>query len=234
MHDPDVPGRVWDAPVRLFHWLLVLLVAVLWVTGEFGGINVSASLPLAGDVYLSNMDVHALAGQGVFVLVVFRILWGLWGSTTARFSHFVRRPGVVLAELWALLRGHLGRAVGHNPLGGMMVIFLLLLLLFQALSGMFSADDLFYEGPLTHLVDEDTVELASALHHQSFTVLQLLIIVHILAILYYLGRGQNLIGSMITGRKKPAPPAALAFSPWWLALVTLGLASGFLALLRSL
>ena len=119
-------GRVWDLPTRLFHWSLLVLVVVLWATGEFGGFDISTSVPGFGDVYLANMDIHAMAGQGVFVLVIFRLLWGVWGSTTAQFRHFVRGPGAVMAEARAAIRGRDRDMAGHNPLGALMVLALLL------------------------------------------------------------------------------------------------------------
>ncbi len=229
-----ISNKVWDAPVRFFHWSIVLLVLLLWYTGEFGGLSITASLPGYGDIFLTNMDIHAIAGQSVFVLVVFRILWGVWGSTTARFAHFVQPPAKVVAEARDLLRGKVNNTVGHNPLGGLMVLALLLLLLFQSVTGMFSADDLFYEGPLTGLVDDETVEQMSGLHHLSFSFLQALIALHIGAVVYYLLRGNNLIGAMISGRKKTGHQEKLTFSPWWLAKLSFLAALGLLLFLRSL
>ena len=232
----DTPDRskVWDLSVRLFHWSIVMLVLLLWYTGEFGGLDIITTLPVYGDLYLSNMDVHAIAGQSVFVLVVFRILWGVWGSTTARFAHFVRSPAKVLAEAYELLSGKVSSSVGHNPLGGLMVVALLLLLAFQSITGMFSADDLFYEGPLTGLVDEQTIDKMSSLHHLSFSFLQVFIILHIVAIFYYLLRGNNLIRAMISGKKKSGHTEQLTFSPWWLAVASFLTALGLLLLLKSL
>ena len=227
-------GRVWDLPIRLFHWSLVVLVLVLWLTGEFGGFDITLTLPGKGSTYISNMDVHALAGQGVFILVIFRLLWGLWGSTTARFSHFVRGPSAVLAESRQLLKGKLHTSVGHNPLGGAMIVLLLLLLAGQAISGMFAADDFFFEGPLVHLVSEDTSDRLTGFHHLLFSALQALILVHILALFYYLVRGKNLIRPMVTGNSLEEGIADLKFSSGWIALVTLIVSAALLALLRSL
>lgn len=230
---PDTT-KVWDSSVRLFHWSIVLLVLLLWYSGEFGGLDITTAIPGYGDVYLTNMDVHALAGQSVFVLVVFRILWGVWGSTTARFAHFLQSPVKVSAEAYDLIRGKVNSGVGHNPLGGLMVVALLLLLAFQSITGMFSADDLFYEGPLTGLVSDETVEQMSGLHHLSFSFFQVFIILHIVAIFYYLLRGNNLISAMISGRKKSGHSEQLTFSPWWLALASFLMALGLLLFLKSL
>ncbi len=233
--EKPVHQKIWDLPVRLFHWTLVLLVLLLWLTGEFGGFDVTLPLPGKGDTYFSNMDVHALAGQGVFILVFFRIFWGIWGSTTARFGHFVRHPVTVVRELIAMVRGRIHHSVGHNPAGGAMIVILLLLLAAQSITGMFSVDDFFFEGPLAHLVSGDTSESLSEIHHLLFSGLQVLIVVHILAVFYHLVRGHNLIGAMFTGKRPvPQPAAQLKFSSIWLALISLGLSTGLLLLLRSL
>lgn len=232
--DCPAPSKVWDAATRLFHWSIVLLVLLLWYTGEFGGLDIITTLPILGEIYLTNMDVHAYAGQSVFVLVVFRILWGIWGSTTSRFRHFVYAPATVMAEAYDLLRGKVNRSVGHSPLGGLMVIALLVFLLLQSVTGLFSADDLFFEGLLTGLVEDETVETMSALHHQSFSYFQVFILLHIGAIIYYLVRGNNLISAMISGKKKITGQQSLSFSPWWLALVSFLIALGTLTLLLNL
>lgn len=226
--------KVWDLPVRLFHWVLVILIAILWWSGEFGGMDVTLSLPLKGDTYLSNMDIHALAGQGVLMLVLFRLLWGIWGSTTARFTHFLHRPAVVKAKLLELLRGKPAVSVGHNPLGGLMVAVMLVVLLTQAASGLFSADDLFFSGPLAHLVSEDAVERMTAIHHLAFSALQVLIVLHIAAIGFYFLRGQNLVAPMISGRRPLAAEPQLQFVAGWRSIVSALLAVAVLVVLRSL
>lgn len=226
--------KVWDLPVRLFHWVLVILIGVLWWSGEFGGMDITLSLPVKGDTYLSNMDIHALAGQGVLILVLFRLLWGVWGSTTARFVHFLQGPSVIKAKLLELLRGKVSVSTGHNPLGGVMVAVMLLVLLAQAGTGLFSADDLFFSAPLAHLVSEDVVERMTGLHHLAFAALQLLIAVHIAAIGYYWLRGQNLVAAMITGRRQLDAEPKLQFVTGWRSLVSVLLAVAVLVVLRSL
>lgn len=230
----NVQQKIWDVPVRLFHWSLVLLVLLLWLTGEFGGFDVTLPLPGKGDTYFSNMDIHALAGQGVFILVFFRLFWGVWGSTTARFRHFVRKPATVFGELVGLIKGKIHHVPGHNSPGGLMIVVLLLLLAAQSITGMFSADDFFFEGPLAHLVSSDTSESLTGIHGLLFSGLQVLIILHILAVIYHLVRGHNLIGAMFTGKRALPQATELRFSPGWLALLGLGLSTGLLLLLRSL
>ena len=224
---------VWDIPTRLFHWLLVSLVALLWVSGEFGGLDISGTLPGLGQFYYSNMDIHALAGQGVFVLIIFRLFWGIWGSTTSRFSHFAYRPKAIQNEAKLLLKGQIPETTGHNPLGGLMVIVLIAVLLAQSLSGLFASDDLFYEAPLAGLVSSDNSKTITGWHHDLFGVLQALIILHIAAVFYYLIRGKNLIKAMITGRNPAVDNQKLSIKPLWLGAVSLILATTVLVLLRS-
>lgn len=225
---------VWDLPTRIFHWTLVSLVTVLWISGEFGGLDISAELPLAGQVFYSNMDIHALAGQSVFVLIIFRLLWGIWGSTTARFSHFIRHPRAIVEEAKQLLKGQTPETTGHNPLGGAMVVLLIAILLGQSLSGLFSSDDLFYEAPLAGLVSSEISSMITGWHHSLFGLLQALILIHIAAIFYYLVRGKNLIRPMVVGKTETADTEGLSIKPLWLGAVSLALAAAVLLVLKSL
>ncbi|WP_119421300.1 cytochrome b/b6 domain-containing protein [Desertibaculum subflavum] len=181
--------RVWDLPVRLFHWVLVALLVALYLTGEYGW-----------------LDLHMKLGQAVLVLVIWRVLWGLVGSDTARFGGFLRGPGAVLAYARSLLTPHPLPVAGHNPLGGLMVIALLLAILAQAGSGLFTTDDIVVEGPLYHLVSGKTASLMTTVHHYAFDVLIVLAVIHVAAALLYLFvKKENLIGPMVTG-SRPLPP----------------------------
>lgn len=227
------PQRVWDLPVRLFHWALVILVTLLWISGEFGGLDITLPVPEAlfgrTSLYLTNMDIHALLGQAVLVLVLFRILWGFWGSTTARFSSFLRGAPRIKAEVCELAKGRVPETRGHNPVGALMVVALLALLLAQGLTGLFSADDFFFEGPLVHLVSSSTSAALSERHEQFFSLLQVLILIHIAAVLYYLCRGRNLIGAMITGKKHGSllgeEGEPLVFASWWRGVISFAVAA---------
>src|SRR5277367_6497852 len=126
---------VWDAPIRVFHWLIVVLVAAAYATWR-----------------LNWMEWHGWIGDLVLALVLFRLLWGFFGSETARFSHFLTSPRIALEHLkYALLREP-DRQVGHNPAGGWMVLFLLALLLAETLTGIYVANDIADVGPLTGIV----------------------------------------------------------------------------------
>lgn len=219
---PSSALPVWDLPTRLFHWLLVLLIGFLWLTGEVGGITVNIPLPGGERLFLDNMALHMLAGRAVLVLVLFRLGWGLVGSSTARFASFVRGPGAAVDYVKQVARGQLPLTVGHNPAGGLMIVALLLFLLVQAGTGLFARDDLFSEGPLAHLVSESLSGTLTLVHVVMFKLLLALVVAHLGAAVYYGVRGKNLVRPMITGRK----PAALLPAE---AADTVRLASAWLA-----
>ncbi|HUX23673.1 MAG TPA: cytochrome b/b6 domain-containing protein, partial [Burkholderiales bacterium] len=118
---------VWDLPLRMFHWMLALLVAVSIVSAEIGG---------------NAMQIHLRSGYTILTLVLFRILWGFFGGTHARFASFVRGPATAIAHLKALRSQKSGRHLGHNPAGGWSVMLMLFVLLIQAGTGLFSNDDI--------------------------------------------------------------------------------------------
>lgn len=174
--------RIWDLPTRLFHWAIVLLVGALWATQEWG-----------------LMDVHILLGEVMLALVLFRLIWGLIGSSTARFAGFLRGPRAVLAYL----QGRGAPYFGHNPIGGWSVAAMLLLLAVQVGLGLFASDeDGLNAGPLAHFVSYDTARTLAHRHETIFYVLLGVVVVHVAAIFYYLlARRDNLIGPMVTGRR---------------------------------
>ncbi|MCB2074403.1 MAG: cytochrome b/b6 domain-containing protein [Novosphingobium sp.] len=182
------PAKVWDAPTRLFHWLIALLVFVSWRSAESGA-----------------MDWHYISGVSALALLLFRLVWGLIGGSTARFSHFVRSPSAALDYLRdpAQVKG----SPGHNPLGGYSVIAMLLSLAIQIGTGLFSVDvDGIESGPLSYLVTFDQGRTAAEIHELSFNILLGLIILHVLAIAYYrIRHGRKLILPMITGRDAQIP-----------------------------
>ena len=199
--------RVWDLPVRLFHWMLVLLVAALWGTHE-----------------LHMMDVHVLLGQAMLGLILFRLIWGLIGSSTARFSSFLRGPSAVLAYLRAPAGGF-----GHNPLGGWSVVAMLAVLGVQVGLGLFASDeDGEHYGPLSHLVSYDSARTLAERHETFFNILLVLIGVHLGAILYYrFVKREDLVTPMVTGRREPIVSGeTLAAAPAWRFWLAAALAIG--------
>jgi cytochrome b len=174
--------RVWDLPTRIVHWSMVLLFAFSWWTAEKG-----------------ELEWHRWSGYSLTALVLFRLYWGFFGGSTARFAQFLRGPRAVASYL----RGASSVAPGHNPVGAWSVVFMLALLATQIVLGLFAVDvDGIESGPLSSLVSFDTGREAAELHETTFNVLLAVIGVHILAAFYYLAvRKQNLIGAMFTGRR---------------------------------
>lgn len=197
---------VWDFPTRVFHWVLVVLVAVSFTTGAIGGLA---------------MVYHERSGFAILVLLVFRIIWGFVGSRKSRFSDFVKGPAAVWRYAAALFRGNSERYLGHNPMGGWSVLAILLALSIQVGTGLFANDDIFTEGPLYLWVSKPVSDWLTRVHRINRFVIVALVATHISAVLFYLwGKGENLIKPMITGTKHwrgddPAPSA----TPAWLAAV---------------
>jgi cytochrome b len=194
--------RVWDLPVRLFHWLLVGLIAFSWWSGEE-----------------HEMEWHRLSGYAILALLVFRIYWGFAGGRTARFARFVRGPRAARAYLQTLGRGAHGGGIGHNPVGGWSVLLMLATLTAMVVAGLFSVDvDGLESGPLADYVSFDQGRAAAEIHGAVFNLLLALIALHVLAILLYrLVLRQNLVGPMILGRRRAREDEAaedLRASPW--------------------
>ncbi|MGM0915756.1 MAG: cytochrome b/b6 domain-containing protein [Pseudomonadota bacterium] len=206
---------VWDIPVRLFHWSLVALVGLSFYT-----------MKTEGAPFVFPVEIHARAGYLLLGLLLFRWLWGLLGSPHARFASFLRSPGSMINYGRRLLGGRPPAFAGHNPLGGAMVLVMLLSLSFQAVSGLFMTDDIFFKAPLNGWVAGDTVDILIALHHLNANLLVVLIAGHLLALVVHRVKGERLVGAMITGRKTLArrpedePDAGLKrrAASLWLAL----------------
>jgi len=176
---------VWDVSTRLFHWIAAALVVAAYVT-----------------LRLNWMDWHARAGDALLALIVFRILWGFFGSETARFSRFLAPPRVAMRYLAAMFRREPDWRAGHNPAGGWMVVAFLAVLLGETLTGRFVANDIADEGPLSALVPASVDNAISALHAILWDAILAAVALHLLAILVYaVAKGHNLLLPMITGRK---------------------------------
>ena len=189
--------RLWDLPVRLVHWALVLLLPALWWTWRSG-----------------RTELHETLGYVTLGLLVFRILWGFIGSSTARFAHFVKGP----REIAAYLRGRSPVRVGHNPLGALSVLLLLGLMIAETGFGLFAEDvDGEESGALARFVSYETADWARGWHALLFNAILAVVALHVLAILFYLVvKRDNLVAPMVTGRKsykqEVAPP--LPARPW--------------------
>ncbi len=189
---PDAPlVAAWDLPTRLFHWTLVLLIILAWVSRKWGD---------AGLVW------HTWNGYAILVLIVWRVIWGFTGSSTARFQAFFYWPWTAASYGidFALRRPR--HFLGHNPLGGSVVFMMLGLVGLQATLGLFSYDDhdSLAGGPLAGKVGDAAWAFATKWHIRVFDLILVVIALHIAAnILYIVWKGENLVRPMITG-KKPA------------------------------
>ena len=207
MPDKVVKQRVWDLPTRLFHWLLVALVGFSWWSGKN-----------------DRIDLHIWSGIAILTLLFFRLLWGFFGSSTARFANFIHGPRTVFSHLRGQWRG-----IGHSPLGALSVVALLGALAVQVSLGLFSTDEdgLFY-GPLAQFVSIDASEEIADLHDDFFNVVLTLIGIHVAAVLFYrLLLGKKLTGPMISGKAVIDPEAEpMRPAKWWVALVCIAIAIG--------
>jgi cytochrome b len=216
-HLPDVKNattiKVWDLPVRIFHWSLVLLFAAAYITNSLGP---------------EWFTYHAWCGYGIIVLVSFRLIWGLVGTYHARFTNFISDP--ITSRF--LSRDHKPHT-GHNPLGAIMVITLLLTILVQAATGLFTNDEIFNVGPLVgYISSELSLELTS-LHRQLFYWIAGAVALHVLAVLYHVFfKRDGILKAMFTGKKSGehlADEPSISSSRLWLALVIILVLSGILA-----
>jgi cytochrome b len=209
--------RVWDLPIRLFHWVLVLLVTFSIICAHVGG---------------NWMDWHMRSGYCILTLLLFRILWGFAGSYHARFASFIRSPAVVLEYARRLRAGGAAPHDGHNPLGALSVIAMLVVLSLQVATGLFANDSIASEGPLAHLVSQTASDGLSEIHEFSQWVIYFLIGLHVAAIAYYyFVKRDDLFTPMLTGdRSAGAAVAAVDDARLrWRAAGVLAVAAGLAA-----
>ncbi|MBQ0943070.1 cytochrome b/b6 domain-containing protein [Ideonella sp. 4Y16] len=193
--------RVWDVPVRVFHWLLVLSFAGAWLSAE------SERWRL----------LHVTLGYTVAGLVAFRVVWGLVGTKPARFASFVRGPAAVLAYLKGLLAGRAPHTTGHNPAGALAIVGLLGLAALTTGLGWATYNEL-------------GGDLAEEGHELAANLMLLLVGVHLLGVLVgSLAHRENLVRAMFTGHKRGQPDegAQRAWAP--LGALLLALVLGFWA-----
>ena len=205
--------RVWDLPTRIFHWALAVLVVFSFTTGKIGG---------------SWMDWHLKSGYAILALVIFRLAWGVVGGHAARFARFVRGPMAFGAYVRSLVQRRYRPVAGHNPVGGWMVVLMLLALAAQAGSGLFADDEIATQGPLAVKVSNAVVAKMSSFHYYNGWTLVALVMIHVVAIAaYWFALRDNLVGPMWSGWRDVEPgtvePAA---GPAWLAALLLAIAAG--------
>jgi cytochrome b len=184
---------LWDWPVRVIHWLILLLLPASWWTAEEG-----------------YQDIHQYLGLTLLVAVLTRLCWGLIGSPQSRFRDFLRGPKTVLAYF----RGTPSTTPGHSPPGGWSALLLWMLLLAQALTGTVNSDDVLFTGPFYYVFDSDVSDFFAALHEPIFNVILGFVALHVLSVIFYeRRRDQRLLRPMVYGKAEgrygtgPAQPA---------------------------
>lgn len=180
--------KLWDVGTRLFHWSLVICVCSAWFLGKFGP-NI--------------MTLHFYFGYAVIALLVFRIVWGLFGPAPARFSHFLFGPAATLRYAKTLKNPTPSYWPGHNPIGALSVFAMLAALIVQVSTGLFAdPDDYINVGPLADMVSSEANRSATKLHHQMALLIAVFVVLHVAAIAFYKRfKGENLVTPMLTGWK---------------------------------
>lgn len=206
---------VWDIPTRLFHWLLVASLIGSYLTAKPGELT---------------MQWHFYIGYFTIGLLIFRILWGFVGPRHARFVNFVPMPGRLFGYSVTLMRRDSQPYVGHNPLGGLAVIVMLVMVSLQAVSGLFISDDIVWSGPWNPAVSGETAGKLAGIHHQNFDLLLWVVGLHVLTIIFYAAwKRQNLLTPMFSGHKdaRTVPPGEeIAHSQLVKALVIAVISAG--------
>jgi cytochrome b len=209
--------KVWDLPLRAFHWSLVLLVLLQWGTAQWEWLD---------------MQWHTRFGYALLALLGFRLLWGFVGSDSARFANFLRGPRAVLAYARTAVRRSRWPGVGHNPLGAWSVVALLACLTLQAVSGLYTSDEILAEGPLVAHASSGWVEFMSDVHGINKNVLLGLIALHLAAVAWHaLGKREELVSAMFSGRRRLPRDPGLRFAGVGRALVLLVVCAGLVVAL---
>ena len=220
MRNARVTINVWDRWVRLFHWGLVIAVLISFYTTK-----------TSGAPFLFPIETHAQAGYVVLGLLVFRWLWGFTGSVYARFRTFLYPLSDTLTYASRLAKRQPSVYASHNPLGGWMVVVLLLSLGFQAISGLFLSDDIFFQAPLYGLLSDELASSLRMLHQLNSDLLIILIGLHLVGLIVHRLLGEPLLKAMLTGIKRfDQPPVDARSEPLGTATLRLrALAAVFIA-----
>ena len=194
--------RVWDAPTRIMHWLLVAFLGACWWTGVH-----------------NQLDYHLYSGYAVLWIALMRLYWGFFGSSTARFTHFVRGPVGILNYMRTIHHRDTAHSYGHNPVGAISVLAMIALVLTVVGLGLFAVDvDGLYSGPLSSYVSFKGGRHLAHLHYQWFEYLLVVIGLHLVAVaFYYVYKRQNLVAPMISGSRTVSDVAEedLEHAPLW-------------------
>ncbi len=190
---------VWEWPLRLWHWLFAACISGSLYTG------------LSEDISL--LAWHLRLGYCVLGLLLFRLLWAIWGGRHARFSSYATSPGRILAYFKGI------PATGaHTPPGSALILIMWLLVTMQVLAGLFASDEIFTEGPLARYGSDEWVALMTGAHHRIFWLIIAAILVHLSAHAVYALRRDPMPLSMFTGRKPASVPPT--DQRWIAALLT--------------
>lgn len=193
--------KVWDGFIRLFHGLLIVLLAGLWWTADNG-----------------RMTLHKDIGIALLALLLVRIGWGVFGSENARFKAFIKSPKTIVTHLSHVVKGRYEAENTHSVAGGWAVMVMLGLLLSQVITGLFATDGILFSGPLSNWLSSDGQKAVTSWHKSQFDIILVVIGVHILAVLTYWVRGTALVGSMIHGYRTTKQPAP-ALKPGWQGII---------------
>jgi len=178
---------IWDLPLRLFHWCLVVTIFGAWYTSDQDN---------------NLIDYHLIFGYVALGLIAFRLIWGFLGTTHAKFVNFIPTPKKLIRYVKPQNKTQSTKHPGHNPLGSLMVVFMLVLIFLQAISGLFMNDDIFTTGPYYGTIDENIESSLMFFHRNSFNFLLAAIALHILAIIFYkIFKKKALVAAMFTGKK---------------------------------
>ncbi len=211
MESDQRPQLIWDLPLRLWHWALVICLAGSWITAEAG---------------FDWTTTHFYFGYSALALVIFRLGWGFAGTVHSRYRSFLASPRTVINYVFGPDSGT--KYAGHNPLGGWASLVIVIVVGLQATTGLFISDDIFYAGPYNSVVTTSTADWLAGWHHRIFTMIQILVVIHVLAVSWYTWwRHEHLIHAMLHGKKRmDAPTQAITNHQAWRAI--------FLAVLAAL
>lgn len=204
---------VWDLPVRLFHWILAICLVTQWFTAE---------------VFADAMDIHFYLGYFILGLIIFRLIWGFIGPKYARFSSFLRGPKAMFHYLQSLKNKSPEHVVGHNSVGGLMLPLVLLLVGIQAITGLFTTNEIVHSGPYYGSISDSLQKITQWLHHQTFSFLWIFIALHIVAISWYqIGLKYDLIRPMFHGKKSVSAADSISSSQLVKAIILMALVAAF-------
>jgi cytochrome b len=205
--------KVWDLPIRLFHWGLVAAVATSFISME-----------------LENMEVHVISGACVLGLLIFRFLWGLWGASTAQFHRFIPSPKRLINYLKKSESD--GRVtIGHSAIAALSVVAMLVAIGFQTITGLVADDDVYTTGPLIDYVESDVSEWATGWHATNSDIVLAFLGLHIAAILFYkFVKKQSLVKPMIVGGRELSNDETIVENPlversWIVFILTAAIAA---------